>query len=89
MDTCQECAKKKGHKLESNEELNSIIAKEAFDILGMDFFELLPTTKNENTLILSFTDHYSKWVELFIVKRDISEIHHNKIWSYETINIRL
>jgi hypothetical protein len=39
----------------------------------MDFFELLPILKNKNTLILSFTDHFSKWVELFKVSRETEE----------------
>ena len=69
VDTCESCAKRKGHRPDKDGELKPIITKEVFDIMRMDFFRLLPTTKNDNTLILSFTDLYSKWVELFAVKQ--------------------
>jgi hypothetical protein len=39
----------------------------------MDFFRLLPISKNKTTLILFFTDHFSKWIELFTVSREIEE----------------
>lgn len=68
IDTCKECAQRKGAKPELAGKIQPIVAKEAFDIIGMDFFGPLPATKNGNEWVLSFTDHFSKYVELFALK---------------------
>lgn len=73
IDTCKICAQKKGHRPENAGLLQPIIAKEPFDIVGMDFFGPLPLSKSKNAYVLSFTDHFSKWIELFPVARGNEE----------------
>jgi hypothetical protein len=57
----------------------------------MDFFEPLPATNNGNCYVLSFTDAFSKWVELISVKRvseeEVAEALINHIiYKHEAIN---
>lgn len=69
LETCVTCAQKKGHKPDGAGLMQPIIAKKAFDIVGMDFFGPLPTTKRGHAYILLFTDHLTKWVEIFAAER--------------------
>ena len=73
VETCIECAKRKGAQPIMAGVMKPIVAKEAFDIVGMDFFGPLPTTKQGNTQVLSFTDHFTKYVSLHAVKRGLED----------------
>ena len=49
--------------------MNPIVSQEPFETVGMDFFGPLPTSKNGNIMVPVITDHFSKFVELFAMKR--------------------
>lgn len=68
IDTCKVCAQRKGSRPMDNGQLHPILAREAFEIVGMDFFGPLPTSNDGYTYIISFTDFYTKYVELFATK---------------------
>jgi hypothetical protein len=82
IDICTICGQKKGLKPKMVGLLQSIVAKEVFAIIGIYFFGLLPTTKQGNTLILFFTDHFTKWVELFPVQRENEKEVASSRWNY-------
>ena len=69
IDTCKLCAMKKGHRPDNAGLMNPIVSQEPFETVGMDFFGPLPTSKNGNIMVLVITDHFSKFVELFAMKR--------------------
>ena len=47
--------------------LAPIMATRPFQIMGMDILMDLNETESGNTLIVVFTDYYTKWVEAFAI----------------------
>jgi hypothetical protein len=66
---CKQCGAKKGLP---NPRLgiphSHLHADRSFQVRGADMLGPLPTTKQGNRYILVFTDHFSKWVEVFPLK---------------------
>jgi hypothetical protein len=64
--------------------LQPIIVRKPFYIVGIDFFGPLPCIKSKNEWILSFTDHLTKYVELFPLQR-VTEKEEAKYFIKNTI----
>lgn len=68
ISTCVDCASKKGTP-NRNHELLTIPTTEPLEIVGFDLMGPFPTSKRGNRYILVFTDHFTKWVEIFAISR--------------------
>src|SRR3978361_427153 len=66
---CKQCGAKKGlPNLHLGIPHSHIHASSPFEVMGADILGPLPTTKQGNRYILVFTDHFSKWIEVFPLK---------------------
>jgi hypothetical protein len=45
-----------------------------FQVVGTDILEPLSTSKEKNRYILTFTDHFTKWVEEYAISEAIAKV---------------
>ena len=74
VNTCIDCAMKKSAPDKNRGDIYSIPVSRPFEIVGADILGPLPRTKSENRYILVFTDHFTKWVEVFAIPKQTAEI---------------
>ena len=70
---CDDCTMRKAVPDAKAGLMLSVPCYEPFDVVGADFLGPLPTTDNGNTYILTFTDHFTKWVEAFALSSSDAE----------------
>ena len=66
--SCIACITKKMTPHKNIGELGTIVASRPWEIIGSDMLGPLPLTAKGNRYILTFTDHFTKWVEAFAIK---------------------
>ena len=70
---CLLCQQRKGARPINDGLIQPIVATEPFEIVGMDLFGPLPKTDEGYEWVITFTDHYTKWVEIHPIKRASEE----------------
>jgi len=65
---CHLCATKKLVPDKYAGELGTVVSTEPWQVVGSDILGPLPLTKKGNRYILTFTDHFTKWVEAIPLK---------------------
>ncbi|MHB1799647.1 MAG: RNase H-like domain-containing protein, partial [Vulcanimicrobiaceae bacterium] len=73
IEECLDCAMRKGVMNKKSGEMGTIEAKMPLDIISADVLGPLPQTHKGNKYIIVFTDHFSKWVEIFSMKDQKAE----------------
>ena len=75
LESCMECAMKKGTPHDNIGKMGHLWSNEPLDIVACDIIGPLPITERGNRYILTFTDHFSRYVEAFpIQKQDADTI---------------
>jgi hypothetical protein len=60
---------RKGNIKKNVGDLMAIPVGYPFEIMGADIIGPLPVSNNGHRYILTFTDHFTKWVEAFALKK--------------------
>lgn len=66
---CEECQRTKNPTTKPHGELNPVKTNGPWDVLAMDLMGPLPTTSKQNTQLLVVVDHFSKWIEIFPMRK--------------------
>ena len=66
--SCIACVTKKMQPNKNLGSLGTIIATRLWEVVGSDMLGPLPLTAKGNWYILTFTDHFTKWVEAYAIK---------------------
>jgi hypothetical protein len=73
VNTCRECAMRKGSPHQKYGPAVIMPSTAPFETIGMDITGPFTTTRLGNKSILVFTDHFTKWVEVFAIQGQDAE----------------
>ena len=80
---CELCQRRKRPQQRHQGLLQPIRVAQPWDIVGLDIFGPLPTTRRNNRFIVVFIDHFTKWPEVIptntITAEVIASLLHNRI----------
>ena len=80
---CQLCQRRKRPQQRHQGLLQPIRVSQPWDVVGLDIFGPLPTTRRNNRFIVVFIDHFTKWPDVFptssITAEVIASLLHNRI----------
>jgi hypothetical protein len=69
VNICVDCAMKKQAPNKALGQAETIPVSRPMEIMGTDILGPLPRTRNGNKYILTFIDHFTKWVEAFAIEK--------------------
>jgi hypothetical protein len=71
---CDHCTTKKSIPDKKMGFMRSTSSIRPFQVVGTDILGPLPMSKEENRYILTFTDHFTKWVERYAILEATAKI---------------
>ncbi len=77
--SCPTCQKCKNPSTKPSGQMASVKSSGPWDLLAMDLMGPLPRTRRGNTQLLVVVDHFSKWVELFPIRKATATAVANKL----------
>ena len=73
VECCMECAMKKGSPHDNIGKMGHLGSSGPLDIVACDIIGPLPITERGNRYIVTFTDHFSRYVEAFPIQKQNAE----------------
>uniref|UniRef100_A0A671TWU2 Gypsy retrotransposon integrase-like protein 1 n=1 Tax=Sparus aurata TaxID=8175 RepID=A0A671TWU2_SPAAU len=73
VQNCQVCQKYKPENRKLSGKLQQTVVQRPWEMLGMDLMGPFPRSSKQNVYLLVFVDYYSKWVELFPLRKATAE----------------
>jgi len=81
IQSCEVCQKTKNPNTRAVGHLQSVETRGPWDMLALDLVGPLPMTQRQNTFLLVVTDHFTKWVEIFAIRKATATVIAYKVES--------